>query len=359
GGVSSAFYVWVNRQKVGYSEDSHLPAEFDISPYVQEGQNTVSVQVIRWSDGSYLEDQDHWRLSGIHRDVYLMASPRVHLADLSVRSELDADYEDGLLKLRPEIKKPEEMDTRGWTLEAQLYDNEQQAVLDSVLSKSVNDILNEGHPQRGEVPFALMEAAVEQPRKWSAEEPNLYTLVLSLKNAQGEVMEATSTKVGFRTVEIKNGQLFVNGQSITIYGVNRHDHNQYKGKVVTRENMIRDLKLMKRFNINSVRTAHYPNSSKFLELADQYGIYVMDEANLETHGLGGKLAQDHTWNTAFMQRGIRMVERDKNHPSVISWSLGNESGSGPNHAAMAGWIRHFDPTRFVHYEGAANDSPTD
>src|SRR5699024_2560852 len=144
GGVSSAFYVWVNRQKVGYSEDSHLPAEFDISPYVQEGQNTVSVQVIRWSDGSYLEDQDHWRLSGIHRDVYLMASPRVHLADLSVGRELDADYEDVLLKLRPEIKKPEEMDTRGWTLEAQLYDNEQQAVLDSVLSKSVNDILNEG-----------------------------------------------------------------------------------------------------------------------------------------------------------------------------------------------------------------------
>src|SRR5699024_10290455 len=215
-------------------------------------------------------------------------------------------------------------------------------------SKSVNDILNEGHPQRGEVPFALMKAKVERPRKWSAEEPNLYMLVLSLKDDDGEVVEATSTQVGFRTVEIRDGQLFVNGQTIAIDGVNRHEHKQYKGKVVSRENMIRDLKLMKRSNINSVRTAHYPNSSKFLELANRYGIYVMDEGNLETHGLGGKLSQNSSWNTAFMQRAIRMVQRDKNHPSVISWSLGNESGSGPNHAAMAGWIRHFDPTRFVH-----------
>lgn len=359
GGVSSAFFLWVNGQKVGYSEDSRLPVEFDITPYAKVGQkNTIAVQVLRWSDGSYLEDQDHWRLSGIHREVYLVARPEVHIYDFTVRSELDSNYQNGKLEIRPELSQNKEVDWEGWSIEAQLYDASDTDVLPSPLSIEATKIINEQYPQRDNVPFALMEAEIKNPAKWSAEKPNLYTLVLSLVDPDGEIIEATSTKVGFRTVELKDGELLVNGKSTLLYGVNRHDHSQHTGKVVSFEEMERDVQLMKQFNVNAVRASHYPNNPEFLELCDQYGLYVIDEANLETHGLGGELSNEPSWNTAFMERAIRMVERDKNYPSIIFWSLGNEAGSGPNHASMAQWIREFDPTRYIHYEGAQG-KPTD
>ena len=353
GGVSSAYFVWLNGNKIGYSEDSRLPAEFDISEHVNPGKtNKLAVQVIRWSDGSYVEDQDHWRLSGIHREVYVKSAPKVHISDFAIRSQLDINYKDGLLKIRPELSVDEHIDVTNWTVTAQLYDQSGDPVLHKPLEIGAERIANERYPQRDNVPFGLMEATVENPKKWSAEHPNLYSLVLSLVDENGDVAEARTTKVGFRTVEFIDGGLYVNGKYTLLYGVNRHDHNQYTGKVVSYDDMVRDVQLMKRFNLNAVRTSHYPNNPEFLKLCDQYGLYVIDEANLETHGIGGQLSNDPNWNTAFMQRAIRMVERDKNHPSIIFWSLGNESGSGPNHASMAQWIRQFDPTRYIHYEGA-------
>lgn len=352
GGVSSAFYVWVNGEKVGYSEDSRLPAEFDVTPYLHEGENTVAVQVLRWSDGSYLEDQDHWRLSGIHREVYLEAAPTARISDMEVRTDLDAQYDDAQLRIRPDVANDAEEDLEGWHLTAQLYDPDQEAVLDDPLSISAEEVTGESYPARGNVPFALMETEVEGPKKWSAESPTLYRLVLSLRTPDGEVVEATGTNVGFREVEIEDGQFLVNGEPVHLRGVNRHDHDDRTGKMVTRADMVEDIKQMKRFNVNAVRSAHYPNNPEWYQLADRYGLYVINEANLETHALGGSLSNEPTWHSAFMERAVRMVERDKNHPSIVMWSLGNEAGSGPNHAAMAEWIHYADPTRPVHYEGA-------
>ncbi len=352
GGVSSAMQVWINGKKVGYSEDSRLPAEFDVTPHVRPGENTVSVQVLRWSDSSYLEGQDNWRMSGIHREVFLTARPQVQIADFAVRTDLDDAYQDARMEIRPEIALFDQADVEGWRVEAQLFDADGTAVLPEVASVGVRRILDESHPRLGRVPFGLIRADVKAPRKWTAETPHLYTLVLSLKDARGRTVEATSARVGFREVEIAGGKLLLNGEPITLYGVNRHDHDQYDGKAVTREDLIADVVTMKRFNINAVRTSHYPNDPEFYALADEYGLYVMDEANLETHGQGGKLSNEPIWSPAFLDRAIRMVERDKNHPAIISWSLGNESGEGPNHVAMAGWIKAFDPTRFIHYEGA-------
>ncbi len=352
GGVQSAFFVWVNGRKVGYSEDSRLPAEFDVTPYLQAGENTLAVQVLRWSDGSYLEDQDHWRLSGIHRDVALVARPRVQIYDLFARTSLDDDYRNGTLEIRPEIANYDDAAMDGWRVEAHLYDADGRMVLSEPSSLDVRRITRERYGQRAPPPFALITLQVPGVRPWSAETPYLYRLVLSLVDDTGATVEAVATHVGFREVEIRDGQLWVNGQAILIRGVNRHDHSQFGGKVVTRAEMIRDLEVMQAHNINAVRTSHYPNNPEWYELCDRYGMYVMDEANLETHALGGWFSNQPTWSTAFLQRAIRMVERDKNHPSVIIWSLGNEAGSGPNHEAMAQWIRAFDPTRPVHYEGA-------
>ncbi len=359
GGVSSAYFVWLNGNKIGYSEDSRLPAEFDISKHVRPGKtNKLAIQVIRWSDGSYLEDQDHWRLSGIHREVYVSAAPKVHISDFAVRSQLDDNYEHGLLKIRPELSISDQIDLSNWTVKAQLFDQSGDPVLNKPLIVDAERIVNERYPQRDNVPFGLIEATINNPQKWSAEYPNLYSLVLSLVDEDGNVVEARSTKVGFRTVEFIDGGLYINGKYTLLYGVNRHDHNQYNGKVVSYEDMVRDVQLMKQFNVNAVRASHYPNNPEFYKLCDEYGLYVIDEANLETHGIGGQLSNNPNWNTAFMERAIRMVERDKNHPSIIFWSLGNEAGSGPNHASMAQWIRQFDPTRFIHYEGAQG-VPTD
>ena len=352
GGVSSAMFVYVNEQKVGYSQDSRLPAEFDITEFVKPGENKVAVQVFRWCDGSYLEDQDHWRMSGIHREVMVMAQPKVAIEDFFVRTRLDANYQDALLQIRPTLTRGAGVDSKGWTLEAELYCPQNNKVLTEPITKDVNAIIYEAYPQRDNVYFGLLEEKITSPELWSAEKPTLYTVVLSLKDADGNVVEARSAKIGFREIETKNGQLYVNGKSIKLYGVNRHDHDHKRGKSVTCEDMENDVLLMKRFNFNAVRTSHYPNDPYFYDMCDKYGIYVLDEANIETHGLMGYLTNQSEWHMAFQDRVVRMVERDKNHPSIIGWSLGNESGSGPNHAGAAGWVKEFDPTRFIHYEGA-------
>ncbi|MEL6653187.1 MAG: glycoside hydrolase family 2 TIM barrel-domain containing protein [Bacteroidota bacterium] len=353
GGISSAAYVWVNGEKVGYTQGSRLPAEFDISPYAKLGTNHIAVQVIRWSDGTYLEDQDHWRLSGIHREVYVQAVPKVHLSDFGVRTRLDENYQNATLEIRPEITNYAQADLNGYKVKAELFDARGNRVPLRGLSLDATKITGEVYAQRFHKGFALMKAPLSAPRLWSAEDPYLYTLVMSLTDANGDLLEAQSTKVGFRSSELKNGELLINGKSVKLIGVNRHDHNQFGGKVVSREDMERDVVLMKQFNFNAVRCSHYPNDPYFLDLCDQYGIYVMDETNLETHGVGGYFSQLPTWNHAFMDRVMRMVERDKNHPSIIAWSLGNESGVGPNHASMTGWLHYVDSTRWVHYEGTS------
>ena len=355
GGVSSAFYVWVNGQMVGYSEDSCLPAEFDITEKVQQGANTVAVQVFRWSDGSYLEDQDHWRMSGIQREVMLLAQPRVALNDFFVRTKFDENLEDALLQIRPKVTMKDSINIEGWTVEAMLYSPTDKPKFVQPLKIDLSKIVYEEYPQRDNVKFALLESKVESPQKWSAELPVLYTLVLSLKDNKGNIQESRSCKVGFRDIRIQDGVFLVNGKPVKLYGVNRHEHSETGGKTVTRDDMLKDVLLMKQHNLNAVRTCHYPNDPYFYELCDKYGLYVMDEANIETHHASGYLTNQPQWHFAYADRVIRMVERDKNHPCIFSWSLGNESGTGPNHAAAAGWVKDFDPTRPIHYEGAQGD----
>lgn len=357
-GVSSAFYCWLNGKFVGFHKGSRVPAEFDITSLLQPGDNVLALRVYRWSDASYLEDQDHWRLSGIFRDVYLAAAPKVQLYDFFVQTELDRDFRDAELKIRAKVEPFGVPVPKGWVLEAQLYDDSGAKVLAAPLSIAVEKLITRERPwlHRGNLAFADLQAHIVNPRKWSAEYPNLYTLTFVLKNDRGETMEARSCRVGFRKVEIVDRRLLINGLPVKLQGVNRHDFHPLTGKTVSEATMVQDVKLMKQLNFNAVRTAHYPNSPRFAELCDEYGLYVMDEADLETHGVGAMLSNDADWAAAYLDRAVNLVERDKNHPSIISWSLGNESGSGPNLAAMAGWIRSYDPTRFVHYEGAQGNT---
>ncbi|MEL7163052.1 MAG: glycoside hydrolase family 2 TIM barrel-domain containing protein, partial [Bacteroidota bacterium] len=354
GGVTSAFYLYVNGAEVGYSQGSRTPAEFDLTPYLAPGENTVILKVFRWSDGSYLESQDGWRLSGIHRDVLLLAEPKAKITDFTVRTELDAKYEDAVLAISPEVSIPAGEDPDAYRINAALYDDGSLVKETSISAKART---NFWYNQRFAPVFDLINLAVENPKKWSAEYPNLYTLVLSLRRADGTVVEAKSTRVGFRKFETHGGVLTVNGQAIKLYGVNRHDHNAKTGKTVSYADMRRDLELLKRYNFNAVRCSHYPNNSAFYDLCDEYGIYVMDEANVETHGVrggGGELASHPAWTSAFVDRAVRMYERDKNHPSIFSWSLGNESGVGANHSAMAGYLKWKDPERLIHFEPAGS-----
>lgn len=354
GGVYSGHQVWLNGKEVGYSEDSCLPSEFDVTGLLREGENTLAVRVFKWTDGSYLEDADHWRMAGIHREVLLMWEPSVALSDFGVRTVLDAEYKDAQLWVRPSVNVVKGASTKDWKIEGSLYDPSGSQV-GSTMSIYVDEVLTEKYPQRDNVHYPLMSMDVSEPLKWTAETPHLYTLVLAMTDAEGGLVEARSCKVGFRDVRIDGSRLLVNGVPVKLYGVNRHDHSEYGGKTVTREDMELDVRLMKQFNFNSVRCSHYPNDPYFYDLCDRYGLYVIDEANLETHGVGGLLANDPTWVTPFMERLTRMAMRDRNHPSVVIWSLGNESGTGPNHAAMSGWIKDFDPTRPVHYEGSQGD----
>jgi len=354
GGVSSAYKVWLNGKFVGYAEDSFLPGEFNITPYLQDGENILSVWVIRWSDGSFLEDQDQWRLSGIHREVYLQAEPKLRIADFFYQTKLDKEYKDAVLSIRPGIENLTGREMPGYKLKAQLYDETDKPVLQNTLEKKVDDIINEIHPRLDRVKFGLLEITIPDPKKWSTEEPNLYKLVLSLEDSVGNILEVKTCKLGFRSIEFRrsDSKLLINGKLTYLYGVNRPDHHPIKGKALSREDILQDIKTMKQFNFNCVRLSHYPSDPYLLDLCDEFGIMVIDEANLETHGLGGKLSHDANWAGAYIERISRMALRDKNHPSIIMWSLGNEAGSGPNHAAMAGWIKDFDMTRPLHYEPA-------
>jgi beta-galactosidase len=354
GGVSSAYKLWLNGKFLGYAEDSFLPSEFNITPYLQDGENVLSVWVIRWSDGSFLEDQDQWRMSGIHREVYLMAEPKLRIADFFYQTKLDKDYKDALLSIRPRIENLTGKEVPGYVVKAQLYDKTGKAVLEKPLQRTAESIINEIYPRLDNVKFGLLETTVKNPEKWSDEIPNLYTLVLSLEDSNGHLLEAKSCKLGFRSIEFSkdNSKLLINGKLTYLYGVNRPDHHPTKGKALSREDILQDVKTIKQFNFNCIRTSHYPMDPYLYDLCDEYGILVIDEANLETHGLGGKLSNDPQWTGAYLERVSRMVMRDKNHPSVIIWSLGNESGRGPNHAAMSAWVHDFDITRPVHYEPA-------
>ena len=352
-GVDSAFHLWVNGHPVGYSQGSRLPAEFDITEYVHDGENTLAVRVYRWCDGSYLEDQDMWRLSGVFRDVYLYSTPPLHVRDFFIRTELYDEYRIATLRVRTNVKNYSKSPKQGYNVELALLDPEGGSIFSESSVESIEAI------RKGGEAVVEFEERVDDPLKWSSEHPHLYTLLVILRDERGEVIEVVRSGVGFRKVETRGGQILVNGAPVLLKGVNRHEHDDISGHSVTRESMIEDIKLMKRYNFNAVRCSHYPNDPAWYDLCDRYGIYLVDEANIECHSLariykGGyqvEPANDPNWLTAFMERCVRMVERDKNHPSVIMWSLGNESGYGPNHDALAGWIHGYDLTRPVHYEG--------
>jgi beta-galactosidase len=357
-GVDSAFYLWVNGEKVGYSQDSRTPAEFNITRFLGPGKNVLAAEVYRYSDGSYLECQDYWRLSGIYRNVYLFATPSVHIRDFEIKSDLDGDYRDALLRVKAWVRNYGSAACRNHTVEVRLLDSKEKPPGATVLMRGSSPYVAPGAES-----LYLMNADVPEPLKWSAEKPNLYTVVLLLKNEKGEVIEAESAKFGFRRVEIKGGQLLLNGRPILIKGVDRHEHDPVTGHYVSRESMANDIRLMKQHNINTVRTSHYPDDPQWYELCDEYGLYLIDEANIESHGMGYRpdvtLANRPEWKEAHLDRIRRMVERDKNHPSVIIWSMGNEAGDGTNFEAASEWIHRRDPSRPVHYERAQKRPHTD
>ena len=353
-GVYSAYYVWVNGKPAGYAEDSCLPSEFDITSLVKSGKNQIAVKAFRWADGSYLEDQDHWRMSGIYREVFIESRPKQGFEDVFARVKRVADSDDWQLFIRPRLKNTYSDQYKGLTARFALYRDGKKVETDGGRMKiNANGILNEKRPQRDNVPFGLLNTVVKNPDLWTAETPALYTVVAELLDKDGKTIEATSVVTGFREVKIVDGVFNINGKNVKLIGVNRHDHDHINGKTVSRADMERDVVLMKQLNVNAVRTSHYPNDAYFYDLCDRYGLYVMDEANVETHGINGLLTNLPEWAGSFVERATRMVQRDKNHPSIVIWSLGNESGMGPNHAAMAGWIKDADPSRPVHYEGAS------
>ena len=360
-GVMSAFYVWINGERVGYSQGSMEPSEFNITDYLKTGENQIALEVYRYSDGSYLEDQDFWRFGGIHRSIHLIHTPDVRMRDYTIRTlpASAGNYKDFILQIDPQFSVYRGMTGKGYTLQAVLKDASGKEIIK--LQGEVEEILdlehkasrmNEWYPQRGPRKTGRLSAMIKSPERWTAETPYLYKLHLTLQNAEGKVIEQAEQSVGFRTVEINKGQLLINGNPVRFRGVNRHEHDPRTARVMSEERMLQDILLMKQANINAVRTSHYPNVSRWYELCDSLGLYVMDEADIEEHGLRGTLASTPDWYAAFMDRAVRMAERDKNYPSIVMWSMGNESGYGPNFAAISAWLHDFDPTRPVHYEGA-------
>lgn len=351
GGVNSAMYVWVNGQKVGYSQDSKIPAEFDITKYVNVGKNKLAVEVYRWCDGSYLEDQDFWRLAGIERDVFLFTTPNIRLRDFFFKTELKDNYSNANVSVEVDI-------------ENYLKNNQKGSIEISVLDgdKTIAKTSSKYNAKGDNITKLVLNTEAKNIRTWSAEVPELYTLLISHKDAKNKEIEATAVKVGFREVKIEGAQLKVNGKAILVKGVNRHEHDEYTGHVISKESMINDILLMKQFNINSVRTSHYPTDPLFYELCDLYGLYVVDEANIESHGMGygdRSLAKDTMWLAAHLDRTVRMVERDKNYPSIITWSLGNEAGNGINFEETYKWVKSRDLSRPVQYEQAGQRYNTD
>lgn len=357
-GVKSACHVWVNGRKVGYSQGSMTPAEFNITPYIKPGENLLAVEVYRWCDGSYLECQDMWRLSGIYRDVLLFARTPVYLRDYFVKSQFDEKLVDAELSVTATVRNQSGRKAGPHSVEMSLYTPAGKPVGPVPLRSAVITDMADGADGKG-----VMRVPVKAPLKWSAETPSRYTVVLRLKDAAGGVLETTYCRFGFQQSIIKGGQLLVNGEPILIKGVNRHEHDPIHGRAVPVSRMVQDILLMKQNNINTVRTSHYVNHPVWLELCDYYGLYLMDEANIESHGMGYHpdvtLGNKPEWETAHMDRIISMVERDKNHPSVIIWSMGNEAGDGVNFQAASRWIHQRDPSRPVHYERALSRPHTD
>jgi beta-galactosidase len=355
GGVNSAFYVWVNGHYAGYSEDSKTPAEFDITAMVKPGKNLIAVQVFRWCDGSYLEDQDFFRLSGIERDVFLYAVPKIHVRDFFIKAGLDSAYQHGIFKIDFNVVNYDTLKSLTCETVIELLDSSRK----NVIKASQREITL----SPGEEKTFSYSAIVENPLKWTAETPNLYQTLIKVYSTDKQLLEVLSAQTGFRTVEIKNGLLLVNGRKITLKGVNRHEHDPLTGHVISEESMINDIRLMKKLNINAVRTCHYPDHPLWYKLCNKYGLYLIDEANIESHGMGydssTTLANKPEWLKAHIDRTRRMVERDKNNPSVIIWSLGNEAGNGSNFKATYAWIKERDDTRPVQYERAELDENTD
>ncbi len=355
GAARSAFYIWVNGKKVGYSQGSKLPAEFNITDYMSPGTNTIAIEVYRWSDGSYLEGQDMWRLSGIDRDVFLYSTPKQHIQDFFIRSNLDEEYRNGTFDMDIEVKNHGNTTIAGLSLDVTLF-RDRKTIL--TLQSDIPEV------HSNDKTMVHLFSMVENPEKWTAETPRLYDVLIQLKNSKRQVLEALSCKTGFRKVEIKNALLHINGTKITIKGVNRHEHDPVTGHAIDEASMVRDIQLMKQFNINAVRTAHYPNHPRWYELCDEYGLYVVDEANVESHGLdigdtAITLGNRPHWIKAQLRRTERMVERDKNHPSIITWSLGNEAGFGVCFIEAYKWIKERDPSRPVQYEMAQYSEYTD
>ncbi|NOX89190.1 MAG: DUF4981 domain-containing protein, partial [Calditrichaeota bacterium] len=346
GAVKSAFYIWINGRYVGYSQGSKTPAEWDITRYLRKGKNTVALKVYRWSDGSYLECQDFWRVSGIERDVFLYSAPRVRIRDFFVHTDLDENYRDAELAVDVDLRHHlARTPDQNFSIELLLSDDHHRTVAKSSRKFKFT---------KKDLKLTL-KTRIDNPAKWTAETPNLYNLALILKDENNQTLEVLADKIGFRKVEIRNGQLLVNGEPIYLKGVNRHEHDEHTGHVISEESMIKDIELMKEFNINAVRTSHYPNDPRWYELCDRYGIYLIDEANIESHGMGygeKSLAKNPDWTEAHLDRIQRMVERDKNHPSIIIWSMGNEAGDGINFEEASKWIHSRDPSRPVQYERA-------
>lgn len=374
-GADSCFFAWLNGKFIGMSKDSRGATEFDVTDIANAGKNELTVLVTKWCDGTYLEDQDQWYLPGLSRSVYIYSTAKHYIADVFARSTINADYKTGRLKvemfagLTPSgpatlptfngfVLPPEE----GWTLQVRLFDPKGNAVWEK---PEIAELNRKWHPEkcfeRGIIatanPYRIFtEIDVELPdvRQWSAETPDLYTVTVELVSRDGTVHEAIGFRVGFRRYEIRNREFLVNGKKVLIFGVNRHEHHETKGKAVPYETAKLDVELIKRFNFNAVRTSHYPSAPEFYDLCDEYGLYVIDETNLETHAYYDDLTNDPRWATGYVDRAVRNFERDKNHACVYAWSLGNESGVGPNHAAMAGYIRFRDPSRLLHYQGATS-----
>lgn len=346
GGVQSAMYLWVNGRKVGYHEDGMLPAEFNITNYIKKGNNELTVQVFNWSDGSYLEDQDFWRLSGIYRDVYIFTTPNVRMRDFSVLPELDEDYKDAELHVAVAIENVREKKNEPYFVRVTLRD---------AMDNPIMTLKSENFTVQKSVERTIsLKGNVTNPLKWTAETPNLYKVGIELVAANGKAVQAFVVHTGFRKIEIKDGLFLVNGQAIKIKGVNRHEFDMHNGRTITSESMIEDILLMKRHNINAVRTSHYPNHPEWYNLCDEYGLYVVDEANVESHGLwanGYYVGEKSEWKQAIVERNVNMVLRDKNHPSIVYWSMGNESGWGANFDAAYEEMKKTDPQkRPVHYE---------
>jgi beta-galactosidase len=348
GGAESVLYVWLDGQPVGLAKDTRLPSEFDLTPFVRAGATHVlAAVVVKWSDASFVEDQDQWWMGGIHREVYIYSQAEHFLEDVFVRGDLEDNLRDGRLRVSVRLGAPD-LEAKGCKVRVQLYDARGKAVLRQPAEGRPHDNDFWRNPRK----LVEFDLPVRAPKLWSAEKPNLYTVVTTLLAPAGREVEHTSSRVGFRRVEVRHRQMLVNGAPVRITGVNRHEHDELRGKAVTREGMLLDVLTMKRFNVNAVRTSHYPNDAFWYDLCDEYGLYVFDEADVESHAFYQELCRDNRYAPSFLDRGLRMVERDKNHPCILAWSLGNESGYGAHHDAMAGWIRFRDPSRLIHYEGA-------